>query len=44
MIVKQILLIGTLVNVKRTVWRIGIVMLGCKVLIGLTKFENFTKL
>ena len=33
MIVKQILLVSTLENVLRTVWRICILMLGCK---GLT--------
>ena len=43
LIVIQILLVGTLVNVKRTVWRICILMLGCKGFIGLTKLENFTK-
>ena len=33
LIVKQILLVSTLGNVKRTVWRIYTLMLGCK---GLT--------
>ena len=33
LIVKQILLVSTLGNVKRTVWRIYALMLGCK---GLT--------
>ena len=33
LIVRQILLVNTLVNVQRTVWRILILMLGCK---GLT--------
>ena len=30
MIVKQILLVGALVNVQRSVWRICILMFGCK--------------
>ena len=30
LIVKQILLLGILRNVQRTVWRIQILMLGCK--------------
>ena len=30
LIVKQILLVSTLGNVQRTLWRIWILMLGCK--------------
>ena len=30
LIVKQILLVSTLINVQRGVWRIFILMLGCK--------------
>ena len=33
MIVKQILVVSTLVNVQRTVWRIWTLMLSCKGLI-----------
>ena len=38
---KQILLVSTLGNVQRTVWRICILMIGCK---GLKKYKNVTNM
>ena len=35
LIIRQILLVSTLVNVQRTAWRIWILMLGCNGLIGI---------
>ena len=38
LVVRQILIVSTLVTVQRTVWRIGIMMLGCKGLVMLLTF------
>ena len=44
LIVKQILLVSTMGNVKRIVWRICILILGCKglILFGVVSLSVFT--